>query len=459
MRNSFKNFHLFSFVSLVLLLATLVACGGTSPSTGQGPVTIKIAFQQFGPPPYHDTEWLTQTKQQFEAANPNIKIQLEPIVADEGGYYTKLALDQRSANTAPDIVSEDSFQIGSDVTAGYLAPLDNYLASWPEYKQQWFPSMQSITTFNGHNYGIMRSTDVQTIWYNKDIFQKAGLPTNWQPQSWADLLTAAHTIKAKVPGVIPMNVYSGIPMNEASTMRGMLMLLYGTNNTLYDYSTSKWVVPSKGMLDSLNFIKQVYNPADLLGPPSDIALSTTAGNTVSLQLLPQGKLGFALDGSWLPGGWSSSGASSWPGWQKTLGVARVPTQFGQGQKTLTFSGGWSFAISSKSAHKDQAFQFLKMLNSKDSLAKYAVATAQITPRKDVVDVATYHDTPLNPYFTDLLNVTHFRPAFPAYPKVSVQISSMMQQVMTNQQSPSDAMNTFTQQVTTIAGPSNIEPGR
>jgi multiple sugar transport system substrate-binding protein len=366
---------------------------------------------------------------------------------------------ERSSTTAPDIVSEDSFQIGSDVTAGYLAPLDQYLASWPEYKQEWYPQMQTITTFKGHNYGIMNSTDVQTIWYNKDIFKKAGLPTNWQPKSWADILSAAQTIKDKVPGVIPINAYSGIPMNEASTMRTMLMLLYGTNNSLYDYKTNKWVVPSKGIQDSLNFVKQVYNPQDLLGLSNDIALSTTAANTVATQLLPTGKLAIAMDGSWLPSSWGATGSSKWPAWQTTMGVAEMPTQFGEGQKTLTFSGGWSFAISSKSAHKDQAFQFLKILNSKNLLAQYDTAYSQITPRKDVADVPIYQKVPLNTYFTNLLNNTHFRPAFPAYPKISVQITSMMQQVMSGQQSPGQAMKDFTQQVTSIVGASNVEPGK
>jgi multiple sugar transport system substrate-binding protein len=121
----------------------------------------------------------------------------------------------RSASTAPDIVREDSFLVGSDATAGYLQPLNKYLASWPEYKQQWFPKMQSITTFNGQNYGVMNGTDDRLIWYNKHVFKKAGLPLNWQPHSWADILSAARAIKAKVPGAIPMNLYSGIPEDEA----------------------------------------------------------------------------------------------------------------------------------------------------------------------------------------------------------------------------------------------------
>ena len=172
----------------------------------------------------------------------------------------------RSSGTAPDLVYEDSFLVGSDATAGYIAPLDKYLAAWPEYKQQWYPAMQTITTFNGHNYGVMNGTDVQNIWYNKQLFKKAGLPTTWQPKTWADILTAANAIKAKISGVIPINIYSGIPADEASTMRGFENFLYGTKDPLYDYATSKWVASSQGVLDSLKFLAQVYNPKEHAWP-------------------------------------------------------------------------------------------------------------------------------------------------------------------------------------------------
>ena len=119
-------------------------------------------------------------------------------------------------------------------------------------------------------------------------------------------------------------------MNEASTLRGMWMLLYGTpGGTIYDYKTNKWVASSKGMLDSLNFIKQVYNPKELLGPPNDIALNTQAGNSTPNELMPQGKLAIAMDGSWLPGGWSSDSTGHWPQWKQTMGVAKMPTESGQ----------------------------------------------------------------------------------------------------------------------------------
>jgi multiple sugar transport system substrate-binding protein len=430
----------------------LAGCGG---SANNGKTVITVAYQQFGPPPYTDQIWWNAVKQQVEAANPKVELKLEPIIADEGSYYTKLDLMLRNPSTAPDLVREDSFLIGSDVTAGYLAPLDSYLNSWPDYKQEWFPSMQQITTFKGHNYGIMDGTDVRLVWYNKQIFQKAGLPTDWQPKNWQDLLTAANAIKAKVPGVIPLNLYSGVPMDEASSMQGFEMLLYGTKDPLYDYSTGKWVVSSSGMQDALNFVKQVYNPSHLLGPTNDIALSTSANNTVAQQLIPQGKVAIDIDGSWLPGSWEKGGATPWPQWQTTMGMAKMPTEFGQAPNYVTLSGGWSYAISAQSKNKNLDFQILKTAFSLNNVTNFDVQSAGIAARKDAVNVSSYKNLPGNTLFTSMVSFSQFRPAFPAYPKISTQIDAAMQQVMQGQ-SPGSAMSTYAQSVTNIAGAGNTE---
>jgi multiple sugar transport system substrate-binding protein len=200
-----------------------------------------------------------------------------------------------------------------------------------------------------------------------------------------------------VPGVIPINLFSGVPMDEASSMQGFEMLLYGTKNPLYDYSTQKWIASSPGFLDALNFVKQVYNPSNLLGPTNDIALSTQAANTIEEQLIPQGKVGIDIDGSWVSSDWYSGGPAPWPQWQQTMGVAKMPTEFGQAPNYVTLSGGWAYSITSRSTHQDQAFQVLKTAFSQNLLGNYDVQAGQVTPRKDIVNLPAYHNTALNPF--------------------------------------------------------------
>ncbi len=438
------------------LVSPALLAGSHTPAHAAGKVTITVAFQEFGPPSsYNDAKWWTKAQAQIQAANPNIIVKLEPIVADEGSYYTKVDLMLRSASTAPDIVREDSFLISSDATAGYLTPLNKYLATWPDYKAQWFPSMQNITTFNGQNYGVMNGTDDRLIWYNKQIFKQAGLPTTWQPKTWADILSAAETIKKKVPGVIPMNLYSGIPADEASSLQGFQMLLYGTKDPLYDYKTNKWIASSPGFDDSLKFVQTVYDPKNLLGPTNDIALSTNAGNTISQTLIPKGKLAIDIDGSWVDSNWLPTGAAPWPQWSTVMGQAKMPTEFGQAPGYITMSGGWSYAISSKSKNQAIAFQVIQAANSADLLAYYDTIAGNITPRKDVVSIPMYANAPLNPYYTSLLSFAQFRAAFPAYPKISNQIELAMEQVMSGT-APKDAMSQFTSAVTGIAGAAHVE---
>ncbi len=80
------------------------------------------------------------------------------------------------------------------------------------------------------------------------------------------------------------------------------MLLYGTNSgttdPLYDRSSKKWIAGSQGFKDALSFVHTVYK--DKLGPDVSDALDPNIQTYVAGELLPKGKLGIALDGSWLP---------------------------------------------------------------------------------------------------------------------------------------------------------------
>ena len=135
---------------------------------------------------------------------------------------------------------EDTFLVNSDVAAGYLAPIDSYLTKWSGWKQFTPAAKAAAKGANGKIYGVSMGTDTRGLWYNKQIFAKAGLPVPWHPKTWAQVIAAAQTIKAKDPGVTPINVYSGVGAGEAATMQGFEMFLYGTNNPLYNYTNNKW---------------------------------------------------------------------------------------------------------------------------------------------------------------------------------------------------------------------------
>jgi multiple sugar transport system substrate-binding protein len=441
--------------SLGALALSLVACGGGgSGGQGGGAATIKVAYQLFGGNTQND-QWLKRSKAEFEKANPGAHVQLVPIQASENDYYTKLDVMQRSPSTAPDVVYEDTFLINSDVKAGYLRPLDGYVGKWGDWSQFYPSATRAATGADGKIYGVPTGTDTRALWYNRTLFQKAGIPVPWKPRTWNDVLDAARAVKAKLPGVTPLNVYSGKPMGEASTMQGFEMLLYGTpRGTLYDTQAKKWVAPSKGFTSGLGFIQSVYHDGLALQPQQ--ALDPNANSVVTQQLLPEGKLAIDLDGSWLPETWLPTGPKPWPQWADTIGVTPMPTQDGQAPGAVSMSGGWTLAVGSKSAHPDTAFKFITTALNRDNSQFVDVATSLIAVRKDVAASSEYQNSvPTIKATTDLVQYTHFRPAFPEYPQISNAVQVAMEAVMTGQQQPEAATRAYTDTVTQIVGQDHV----
>jgi multiple sugar transport system substrate-binding protein len=428
--------------------AATTACGSSSGDSSSSK-TITVAYQKFGTFIQMD-QHMQKIKAEYEKAHPGYTVKLNPIEASENDYYTKLTLMNRSPKSAPDVMYEDTFLVNTDIQAGFLAPIDDYLKDWADWSQFTDAAKTAAKAQDGKTYGVPMGTDTRALWYNKDLFKQAGLTVPWEPKSWNDILTAARTIKAKLPGVTPLNVYSGKAAGEGSTMQGFEMLLYGTKNTLYDDSSKKWVTSSPGFTASLNFIKTIFS--EKLAPAPQDALDPNWGTKLSTELLPQNKLAINLDGSWLNGTWISTGSKPWPQWSTVLGTAAMPTQNGEAPGKTSMSGGWVLSVGSHAKDKKAAFDFVALsLNKENSLA-YDVAASQIAERKDVAADPRYlSSNPTLKFFTDLVDITHFRPAYPVYPRVSNEIQVAMESVMTGQATPDQAAKTFADSVKSIAG--------
>ena len=438
-------------VTAAALALSLGACGSGG---GSDDATIKVAYQKFGNFTQAD-ELFKDVKVDYEKANPGITVELVPIEAQQNDYFTKLALMNRSPSTAPDVMYEDTYMIKSDVEAGYLQPLDDYLADWDEWDQFVDSAKEAGAGDDGKTYGVSMGTDTRGLWFNKDVLAKAGLPEDWSPKSWDELLEAARAIKESDPDVIPFNMYSGKPQGEAAVMQGFEMLLYGTGDTLYE--DGKWVVGSQGFVDALDFVGTVFTEG--LAPTPQQALDTNIGNTVQSEWLPDGKVGIALDGSWVAGNWLESGVAPWPEWSEKMGTAAMPTQDGADPGSVSMSGGWTLALGAGSKNPDAAFDFISMALNRENSLWFDVANSQIAVRTDVAEDPEYTKTnPTTEFFTGLVDVTNFRPATSDYPQVSNEIMVAMESVMTGQQTAEEAAAVYDEAVVGIVGDENTTQG-
>lgn len=428
-------------------LSALTGCGAQTEAKN----TITVAYEQI---PSQNVrvmdDYLALVKKQFEKANPGKQVELLPVTAAENDYYTKIEQMMRSPKTAPDLVYEDTFLINSDIKAGYLRPLDKDLSGWPAWGQFQPAAKAAARAQDGRTYGVPDGTDTRALWYNKDIFKKAGLPVNWHPRTWNDILTAARAVKAKVPGVTPLNVYTGKAPGEAAVMQGFEMLAYGASaDPIYDPATKKWVERGKGMTDALDFVHTVYS--EKLGPDISDALDPNVPTVVATEWIPSGKLAIDLDGTWLGNNWIKTAAKPWPAWDKVMGTTPMPTENGQAPGAVSMSGGWAWSIPAKAQHPSLAWDFIKTLQTEPNAAAYDVRSANITVREDVAADHTYLTSmPGVAFNTSLVKYTHYRPTLPVYPQVSTGIGAAMEAVTTGQSSTAGAIAAYDQDLRSIA---------
>lgn len=431
-----------------VLAISLSACGGGSDD----PNTISVAYHRYGNTVQVDT-WMKRVKEQFERTHQGKTVKLEPVVAPEGEYLSKLQLRMRSASSAPDVIYEDSFNVNSDVEAGYLEPLDSRLANWPEW-QNFQKTAEAGQAADGKTYGVPLDTDARGLWYNKKLFAEAGLPTDWKPKTWDDVLKAARQVKQKFPNVIGLDMPLGKAEGESVSMQTVEMLLYGTDTgTLYDEQRKKWVAPSKGFTDSMRFLSTALSEG-LTQSKAQIA-DAQYDKKERDDLVRADKTAIRLDGSFASGNWENAG---WDNWADTMAATTMPTQHGQAPGSVTLSGGWTLALSSSGSNKDAAFDFVKQALSKENVVEYSIASGNLPARDDAAnDPRISQANPFNSFWISLLDNTNYRPSEVEYPKVSEEIQSAVLEVV-NGGSPKDVSQQWSDEVRDIVDESNTRAG-
>lgn len=434
------------FVAGSAVAIPLAACGADESNT------LRVSYQQFGSGRVMQ-EYIKNAAADFSKARPDVTVELVPLVAAENDYFTKNELMMSSSRTACDLVYEDTFILESDVAAGYLRPIDEFLPGWPAWDRYHAVTREAVKAEDGKTYAVPIATDTRGIWYHSEVLEKAGISVPWQPKTWEDLLEAARTIKKKLPGVVPLNIYASKASGEKTSMQGFEMLLYGTDATLYDEGERKWVIGSQGFRDSLDFIRTVYD--EKLGPPLSSALDPNLAEIAQNSWFPEGKIAMLIDGSWISRAWLEEGPGKWDEAPEVVKLSTMPTQRGQGKGLTTLAGGHSWAFPAKASRHDLAFEFVRELGSTERLGEVTINDRNVTTRTDIAELPAYEKSSVFlPFFTDLVKDAVYRPALAPYPEISTAIQVACEQVMTGARTPAQAAKAYDNAVIGIVGREN-----
>jgi multiple sugar transport system substrate-binding protein len=351
----------------------LVACSSSSASSNSGSSASKVLSIAFSSEYVMATaklapEYYGQIKKDFEAANPGVTVNLVPIKGGPNDITTKLALLYRSPSTAPTISQMFDSDVAKFSGAGYLMPVDKYLPStnwWGGFPK----AVQQMGTFNGHVESISQGVNTQALMYNKLDFQKAGLPVPWQPKTWQDVLDAAKTIKAKIPGLTPIWAEGGTSDGTEGVVLGVGNFLQASSDpTVFDSSTNKYVVDSPGLRETFDFIHQL-TVNGLNAPVSAVFDPNATGIANGYMKTPGAAIGLASN--YWGASWIANNAPEWKASAQIVGMAPLPTSNAQGNGSATLMSGLQQAIYAKAPNPDLAFKLLDFMNQKDSMLKAA----------------------------------------------------------------------------------------
>src|SRR6266496_3783392 len=187
---------------LIVLLASLAACGGTPSGTSSGPVTLTF------------WTWVPNIQSEinlFEQSHPNIKIKL--VNAGQGApEYTKLRTALKAGSGAPDVVQIEFQYLPTFELTGKLVDLSQYGAS--SIKNDFVPWTWSQVSQGDKVYAIPQDSGPMGLLYRKDIFDQYHLPV---PTTWAQYAQEAVALHKANPQIY----MTDFPPGDAGWFNGL----------------------------------------------------------------------------------------------------------------------------------------------------------------------------------------------------------------------------------------------
>lgn len=182
------------------LLTSVVVVGvvGAAPAVAQDPsVTApgvsdaSVEFMVFGDPAELAAyEGLVTA---FEAGHPDIDVQLRHV-ADQGDYRQQLGLDF-AAGTPADIVLINYRRYAPFAAQGALEPLGPYLARSDVVSEaDFYPEALEPFRWQDELMCIPQNLSSLVVYYNKALFDAAGLPYPSDDWTWEDFLATAQAL-------------------------------------------------------------------------------------------------------------------------------------------------------------------------------------------------------------------------------------------------------------------------
>ena len=365
--------------------AAVAACG----SYAGPPVTITYAM-------WGDTTELANQQKivdAFKVLNPNITVKVS--VSDWTTYWDKLQTDLAGGN-APDVFLMDGPLYPDYQTRDQLLDLSPLIArDGFDLSQLVDLAVQDFTAADGHQYGLPRDLNTIALFYNKTMFDAAGLPYPDGTWDWSKLVEVAKKLtKTSGNATSQWGFYT-----ETSDMENYWSsLVWQAGGDILSPDKKSVLIDSAQAAAGIQFLQDLIYKDKVMQQP-------VAGGTGDA--FENGQAAMEANGSWLVPTHLAAGID--------FGVAPLP-KGPAGQATSVNPSG--VVVYKGTRSPDAAWEFVKCYTGPKLQAMVASLKASMPANKQVLadQYATSFDG--GKTFADALAYAHLKPSFKGYNKWS-----------------------------------------
>jgi multiple sugar transport system substrate-binding protein len=335
--------RLLCLIALLAFVGQIVRVGRSSPaSEAKGPVTIEMCVWGM---PFENDLYTKIYIPEFERQNPGIKVRFHHFED-----YSNRVLLSHAGGIAPDVIREFS-QTGMVWTRrGLNLPLNRFIDGPRGIKRDDFiPVLWDTLRYRGETYGVPQDINLIGLFYNKDLFDKAGLKYPDATWTWKDLQRAVEKLTIDRDG-------DGKPEQKGLDMAwgGDMFRPFLYQNGGHMWNGDRPAFDSPEAAEALGFYRGLMKTYSLTRS------NEGRGGLGPDKFFATGRVAMYLDGSWMVPSVTKSAPNI------RFGVAPLP----RGRKALTVSGSCSWAIDKDSKHPEEAWKLVKFLSGDWALKKY-----------------------------------------------------------------------------------------
>ena len=336
---------------------------------------------------------------------------------DAGGYDDKINA-AISNGGLPDVFTIDGVRVGEFADAGAIVPIGEYYTE--DDLADFNPSIIQQGTYKDELYTVGCFDSSVGIFYNKDMFEKAGITPATKEDPWTleELTDAAKKLTTDDCYGITMS----LDATDETVIYFFLPLIQsqGSNVIADDGVTAKGYLNGDAALNTVSWIKDMVD--------NGYASATPEENSFEL-----GKAAMAINGSWAPAGLAD--------YDINWGLMPM-AKYDEESEAASACGSWTFGMSKDcpDENKEAAAELIKFMTSTDADAQMYGANSMPPARQSAFDqIDAFKEAPLDVFQYQLANTAQARPVSVNYAVLSNQFATAVQNVLTGMD-PKEALD-------------------